>query len=68
MTMQAKYLAPADVARRLGVTTATVRLMCKRGELTTAATTTGGMRLFAAEDVEALAAQRDARVIVPGKR
>lgn len=53
-----RLLTPADAARILGVAAATVRQMAKRGVLRVAATTEGGNRLFASEDVEALRARR----------
>lgn len=52
------YLSAADAARVLNVTTATIRLMCRRGELPVAATTEGGIRLFGRDAVEALATKR----------
>jgi DNA-binding transcriptional MerR regulator len=52
------YLTAADAAKVLGVTPATVRLMNRRGRLRTAASSASGIRFFAREEVEALAAQR----------
>jgi len=59
--MREMYLTGGDAARVLGVTPATVRLMAQRGELTPAAETEGGIRLFRREDVEALARKRAKR-------
>jgi excisionase family DNA binding protein len=52
------YLSPADAARILRVTTATVRKMEARGVLKLAGKTEGGIRLFRRHDVEALAKER----------
>jgi excisionase family DNA binding protein len=52
------YLTPADAARLLGVTPATVREMERRGVLKTAARTKGGARLFRREDVQRLVRER----------
>lgn len=51
-------LLASDAARLLGVTPATVRMMARRGELRTAATTQTGTRLFAQSEVERLAKRR----------
>lgn len=53
------FLSAADAARLLGVTTATVRLMARRGDLPVAAKTVGGIHLFKRPDVTALAARRN---------
>jgi len=53
-----RFLTPADVARRLGVTPATVRAMEQRGTLRAVARTERGGRLFKAGDVAALAQLR----------
>lgn len=55
------YLSTGDAARTLGVTSATVRLMVKRGDLPCAAMTESGVYLFARPDVERLAAERAQR-------
>jgi DNA-binding transcriptional MerR regulator len=55
------YLSSADASRVLNVTTATVRLMVRRGDLTPAAKTEGGIHLFHRHEVERLAAERKAR-------
>ncbi len=55
-------LSVADASRILGVTPQTVRLMVRRGTLTVAARTEGGIRLFRRPDVERLAADRAAQV------
>lgn len=54
-------LGPADAARILRVTPATIRQMEARGVLALAARTEGGMRLFLRKDVEALARTRSQR-------
>ncbi len=51
-------LTPADAARLLGCTPATVRQMENKGTLKAAAKTEGGIRLFRREDVERLAKKR----------
>ncbi len=56
-----KLLSVADASRILGVTPQTVRLMVRRGTLTVAAQTEGGIRLFNRPDVERLAADRRLR-------
>lgn len=53
-------LTPADAARLLGVVPATVRQMALSGRLP-ALRTESGMRLFRREDVERLAAEREAQ-------
>jgi excisionase family DNA binding protein len=55
------YLSSADASHVLGVTTATVRLMVRRGKLIPAAKTEGGIQLFHRHEVERLAAERKAR-------
>lgn len=55
------YLASADVARILELTTGGVRLLQRRGELPLAAKTEGGILLYRRADVERLAAKRAAR-------
>ena len=55
------YLAAAEAARTLGVTSATVRLMAKRGALRIAAKTEGGIHLFDRRDVEQLRRDRESR-------
>lgn len=52
------YMSVADASRILGVTTQTVRLMIRRGDLPVTARTEGGIHLFRRADVEGLAAQR----------
>jgi excisionase family DNA binding protein len=54
-------LSPADAARILRVTPATIRQMEARGVLALAARTEGGIRLFRREDVETLARVRSQR-------
>jgi DNA-binding transcriptional MerR regulator len=53
-----RFLTPADVARRLGITPAAVRAMERRGTLRAVARTERGARLFKATDVTALARKR----------
>ncbi len=60
-----RFLSAADAARVLGVTTATVRLMARRGTLPVAAMTEGGIHLFRRADVEVLATQRAERCARP---
>lgn len=60
MTSVVTFLTPAEAARLLGVTPAAVRLMVNRGELSIAATTEGGIRLFRRSDVLRLAERRRA--------
>ena len=55
---EARFLTAGDVARILGVTPATVRLMHRTGRLKAAEETAGGIRLFHRSDVEALARRR----------
>jgi DNA-binding transcriptional MerR regulator len=55
-----KFFLVNDVARRLGVTPAAVRLMVQRGRLPIAAMTEGGVRLFDQRTVERFAAERRA--------
>jgi excisionase family DNA binding protein len=64
MTM---LLSPADAARILRVTPATIRQMASRGVLTLADRTEGGIRLFRREDVEALARARAKRQSRPNR-
>ncbi len=65
-------LTPADAARILGVTPATVRLMVQTGRLRVAVRTEGGIRLFRRAEIERLATQRaeqaKARVAAAGAR
>ncbi len=51
-------LTPADAARILGITPATIRLMVATGKLKVAVRTEGGIRLFRRADIERLATQR----------
>lgn len=53
------YLTAGDAAKLLDVTPATVRLMADRGDLTPAAMTESGIRLFEKADVLHLAAERE---------
>lgn len=53
-----RYLSAPEAAPIIGVTVQTVYGLVKRGELALAATTEGGMYLFARHDVERLAAER----------
>lgn len=63
-----RFLSSADASRLLGVTTATVRLMARRGDLPVAARTEGGIHLFRREDVEELAREREQHRKRAGKR
>lgn len=56
-----RLLSPSDAARILGVVPATVRAMALSGRLPLATMTESGIRLFRREDVERLAAERDAQ-------
>ncbi len=53
-----RYLSAPEAAPLLGVTVQTVYGLVKRGELSLAATTEGGMYLFRRDAVERLAAER----------
>ncbi len=55
-----EFLTKADAARVLGITPAAVALLERKGTLP-ATRTAGGVRLFAREDVDHLAAIRAAR-------
>lgn len=59
--MMDTLLQPADVARACGVVPATVRYWALNGILPVAAVTRSGLRLFRAEDVEAVRQAREAR-------
>jgi DNA-binding transcriptional MerR regulator len=54
------YLTSADVARILGLTTGSVRLLQQRGALPIAAKTERGIMLYRRADVERLARAREA--------
>ena len=56
-----RYLSAPEAAPVLGVTVQTVYGLVKRGELSLAATTEGGMYLFRRKDVEHVAAERATR-------
>lgn len=56
--MAARLLGTTDVALRLGCSAERVRQLEAEGKLT-AERTAGGMRIFRAEDVEHLAAERE---------
>jgi DNA-binding transcriptional MerR regulator len=56
-----KLLTAADAARILGVVPARVRQLANEGQLPPVATTVSGTRLFRLEDVEQLAAAREAK-------
>lgn len=56
-----RYLSAPEAAPILGVTVQTVYGLVKRGELSLAATTEGGMYLFSRREVERLAAVRAER-------
>lgn len=56
-----ELILTGDVAHRLHLSPAGVRLLERRGELPVAARTPRGTRLYRAADVERLAAERDAR-------
>ena len=60
MSVMEMYLSVADASRLLDVTPQTVRLMVRRGVLTVAARTVGGIKLFRREEVERLVAVRRA--------
>lgn len=55
------YLTAADASRILGVTSATVRSMERRGSLPADARTEGGIRLFRRSRVESLQRRREAK-------
>ena len=55
-----RYLTTADVAYRLGVVPATVRLLARAGRIPHTSTVSG-TRLFRIEDVERFARERAAR-------
>jgi excisionase family DNA binding protein len=56
-----ELLTPADAARILGLTPASVRALADRGRLAIAAVTRGGNRLFRRQAVEALARLRESQ-------
>ncbi len=56
-----RLLTVADAARILGVVPARVRQLANEGQLPPVATTVSGTRLFRQEDVEQLAAAREAK-------
>ena len=56
-----EYLTAGDASRILGVTSATVRLMERRGSLSADARTEGGIRLFRRARVESLQRRREAK-------
>jgi DNA-binding transcriptional MerR regulator len=58
MLMTQAKMTSADVARRLDVTPAAVRHWARTGRLIPAETTVSGIRLFDADDIERLAAER----------
>ena len=58
MTHPDPLLSSADAARILDVTPATVRLMQRRGELSVAEVTTGGIHLYRQSEVNRLAIKR----------
>ncbi len=55
------FLSVADASRILNVTPQTVRLMVRRRTLAVAAKTVGGIQLFRMDQVEQLAAARQAQ-------
>lgn len=55
------YVETADVARRLGLTSALVRWLVSRGRLIPRARTARGGSLFLMSDIEAYVAERAAR-------
>ena len=59
-----RYLASADAARVLNVTPAAVRAMARSGRLVPAIRTAGGIQLFDADEVQALAERRAAVIAV----
>lgn len=65
--MEKTYLSTADAARVLGLTASAVRLMLRRGDLTVAAKTEGGIQLLNRQDVERLAIKRAARCANGGR-
>ncbi len=54
-----KYLTAADVARILRVTPGAVRMMHKRGALTVAEQTVGGIHLFLRAEIDRVALLRE---------
>ena len=58
----------ARISRRLGVTPAAIRVMERSGKIRPAAVTETGVRLYALEEVERVAAERDARRAARGAR
>jgi excisionase family DNA binding protein len=56
--MMETFLTPADAARVLGLTAASVRRMAREGQLKAAATTESGIRLFRRRDVISLVRRR----------
>ena len=60
-----RLLAPAEVARLLGVSSQTVRVLADRGALRIAAKTSRGIRLFKSDDVERLRVARDRAATMP---
>jgi excisionase family DNA binding protein len=61
MTQDAgRYLTTRDVARRLDLTPATVRMLARTGRLPHTRTASG-TRLYRRDDVEQLAREREAR-------
>ncbi len=59
-----RLLAPAEVARLLGVSSQTVRVLADRGALRIAAKTSRGIRLFKPDDVERLRVARERAVTI----
>lgn len=57
----ARLLSTADVARRIGTMSHVIRLARRSGALRPAATTEGGIFLFAEDEVERFIARRAAR-------
>jgi DNA-binding transcriptional MerR regulator len=65
-TIEPQYMETGDVARTFGVSVAAVRKWEREGKLASPPIRTkGGRRLFTAEQVEELRAQRQARQETP---
>lgn len=56
-----KFMAVSEVARALGMSASGVRYAAEHGDLTVAARTPGGMRLFTEADVEGYRQRRAAK-------
>lgn len=58
----ARFLTASDAARILDLTPGAIRQMHKRGELTVAEQTAGGVKLFLRDEVERVASVRRQRL------